>query len=188
MNASDNDIAARLQAGASNGAIVRELRVDKPRVARIRRELGLPNVQQQPLTLEEKWATKTRKIDGGHVHWTGSRGSSSGTPVLAYRGTLVTAASVAFRIRTGREPVGYVLPECDYHHCVAPDHVEDEPGRQKTPEQLRYLTGGTAPPERCAHGHDQAVHGKFQEDGTSYCGLCTAARKAAARARETAGV
>lgn len=188
MNATDDEITARLRAGASNAAIVRELHVDKHRVARLRRTAGLPAHKPHLPTLEEKWATKTKRVEGGHVHWTGSKGSSAGTPVLAYRGTVVTAASVAFRIRTGRAPDGYVLPECDYHHCVAPAHVEDEPGRQKTREQLRYLTGGTARPERCVHGHDLAVHGKFEENGTSYCGRCTAERRAAARARETAGV
>ncbi|MFD5682163.1 hypothetical protein [Streptomyces bacillaris] len=187
MNASDDEITTRLQAGASNAAIVRELRVDKHRVARLRRNLGLPNVPLQPLTLEQKWATKTRKVEGGHVHWTGSRGSASGTPVLSYRGTLVTAASVAFRIRTGRAPDGQVLPGCDYRHCVAPEHVEDGPGRQKAREQLRYLTGGSARPERCVHGHDLAVHGKLQEDGTSYCGRCKTEQRAA-RARENARV
>ncbi|MET9973905.1 hypothetical protein ACFYOI_03685 [Streptomyces microflavus] len=188
MNASDEEITALLRTGVSNNAVVQKLHVDKHRVAALRRTLGLPAHQPQPLTLEEKWATKTRKVDGGHLHWTGTLGSSAGTPVLAYRGTLVTAASVAFRVRTGRTPVGYVLPECDYHHCVAPDHVEDEPGRQKTREQLRYLTGGTARPDRCVHGHDQAEHGKFEDDGTSYCGRCKAEKRAAARARETAGV
>ncbi len=48
--------------------------------------------------------------------------------------------------------------------------------------------GGTARPERCVHGHDQAVHGKFEEDGVSYCARCKAEQRAAHRARETAGV
>ncbi|CAM5366001.1 MULTISPECIES: hypothetical protein [Streptomyces] len=188
MNASDDDITTRLRAGASNSAIVRELHVDKHRVARLRQAAGLPAHKPHLPTLEEKWATKTKRVAGGHVRWTGSKGSSAGTPVLAYRGAVVTAASVAFRIRTGRAPVGYVLPECGYHHCVAPEHVEDEPGRQKAREQLRYLMGGTARPERCVHGHDQAVHGKFEEDGVSYCARCKAEQRAAHRARETAGV
>ncbi|MFD6421576.1 hypothetical protein [Streptomyces sp. NPDC060198] len=178
------DIVALLRQGLSNSAIRRELRCDKDRVARLRAHHNIPPVQLQPLTLEQKWATKTVPLAGGHVDWTGSRGSA-GTPVLAYRAKLHTAASVAFRIRTGRDPVGYVRPECGREHCVAPDHVEDEPGRQAVREQLRYLTGGTARPGRCVHGHDQAVHGKYESDGTAYCGLCKAEQRAACRARET---
>ncbi|TXL91928.1 hypothetical protein EW053_04630 [Streptomyces sp. IB2014 016-6] len=172
----------------SNTGISQQLHCCKARVARIRGRLGIPNVPAQPLTLEQKWAAKTRQVDGGHLHWTGSRQSTSRTPVLRYGDKTVTAAAVAFRIRTGRDPVGYVLPECDYHHCVAPEHVEDEPGRQKTREQLRYLTGGAARPDHCVHGHDLSVHGKFETDGTSYCGQCKSTQRAAHRARETTGV
>ncbi|WEH40770.1 hypothetical protein [Streptomyces sp. AM 2-1-1] len=186
MTTPEADIVTLLRQGLSNSAIVRELRCDKNRVRRLRTHHGIPAVLLQPLTLEEKWKTKTRQVEDGHVEWTGSRGSA-GTPVLAYRAKLHTAASIAFRIRTGRDPVGYVLPECGREHCVAQEHVEDEPGRQKAREQLRYLTGGTARPGRCVHGHDQAVHGKYESDGRAYCGLCKAEQRAAHRAQEAAG-
>lgn len=140
MNATDDEITALLRRGQlSNSGIARTLRVDKHRVGRIRRELGLPNVQPQPLTLEQKWRSKTRPVEGGHLAWTGEHGSTSRTPVLRYKDQCHTAAAIAFRLRTGRAPEGYAYSECGYFHCVSPDHVDDEPGRQLTREQLRYL-------------------------------------------------
>lgn len=180
MIATRAEIVALIQQGKSNSAIARELRCDKGRAARIRHELGLPNAAIQPLTLEEKWAARTRLVDGGHLEWLGEHVGAAGTPVMRYRENSYTAAAIAFRIRTGRDPQGYAIAECDVRHCVAPDHVEDEPGRQRAREQLRYLLGGQQRPERCGRGHDQAEHGAFTPDGRSYCRSCKADRKRAA--------
>jgi hypothetical protein len=177
QNATRGQITELLGQGLSNTAIAAQLHCDKVRVARIRAELGLPNVAVQPLTLEEKWAARTRPIDGGHLEWLGEHVGKSGTPVMRYREASYTATGIAFRIRTGRDPVGYAIAECGHHHCVAPAHVEDDPGRQKAREQLRYLTGGQQRPERCVHGHDQAVHGRYSPTGTAYCGACNHDRK-----------
>ncbi|MEE4540956.1 hypothetical protein V2S66_03110 [Streptomyces sp. V4-01] len=177
MIASRTEIVTLIQQGSSNSAIARELHCDKARAARIRRELGLPNAVRQPLTLEEKWAARTRPLDGGHLEWLGEHVGKSGTPVMHYREVSYTATAIAFRIRTGRNPVGYAIAECGHHHCVAPAHVEDDPGRQKAREQLRYLTGGQQRPERCAHGHDQAEHGRYSPTGGAYCGACNHHRK-----------
>ncbi|WP_327710064.1 hypothetical protein OG912_16945 [Streptomyces sp. NBC_00464] len=190
MNATDDEITALLRRGQlSNSGIARTLRVDKHRVGRIRRELGLPNVQPQPLTLEQKWRSKTRPVEGGHLAWTGEHGSTSRTPVLRYKDQCHTAAAIAFRLRTGRAPEGYAYSECGYFHCVSPDHVDDEPGRQLTREQLRYLAGGQKRPAECVHGHDQAEHGKYESDGRAYCGQCKTEQRAAhlAQQLETAG-
>ncbi|MER8083811.1 hypothetical protein ABTZ57_01280 [Streptomyces sp. NPDC094048] len=181
MNATDTDISVLLRDGLSNGAIVRQLRCDKARVAVLRKKLSIPAVPLQPLTLEEKWASKTKPVDGGHLKWTGERGSAAGTPILRYKGECCTAAAVAFRLRTGRAPEGYAFAECGFFHCVAPDHVDDEPGRQKTREQLRYLSGGAERPRECVHGHDQGEHGKFESDGRAYCGKCKAEQRTGRR-------
>ena len=180
MNATRDQIAALLHEGMSNLAISRQLRCDKGRVRRVRRELGIADVQLQPLSLEEKWLANTREVDGGHLEWTGERGRSNDTPVMRYREKTYTAARIAFRIRTGREPVGYAFAECDQKHCIAPDHVEDEPGRQAAREQLRYLLGGQQRAETCSAGHGQAEHGKYAPGGTAYCAKCSSDRKQAA--------
>lgn len=92
-----------LGAGWSNDAIARELHADRAAIRRIRSVAKIPNVPQQPLTLEGKWAAKTAPVDGGHLDWTGSRSGTGGTPLLVYRGKSYTAAAVAFRKRTGRQ-------------------------------------------------------------------------------------
>ncbi|MGW7196625.1 hypothetical protein [Streptomyces chryseus] len=172
MNATRADIVTLLREGRSNSAIARELRCDKHRVADIRRDLGIPNVEVQPLSLEEKWRTKVHPVEGGHLEWRGGRQTASGTPVLRYKEQLHTAAAVAFRIRYGRDPEGYVFAECGFNHCVAPDHVDDAAARRRTREQLRYLSGKGARPDVCAHGHDQAVEGRYTSDGRAYCEEC----------------
>lgn len=180
MIATRAEIIALIQQGKSNTTIARELRCDKSRAARVRKELGLPNVVRQPLTLEEKWAARTRPVDGGHLEWLGEHVGKSGTPVMRYKEKSFTAAAIAFRIRTGRDPDGYVMAECSLKHCVAPAHVEDEPGRQRAREQLRYLQGGQQRRERCPQGHDQAEHGRYTPDGQrSYCEACKAERRQA---------
>jgi hypothetical protein len=51
----------------------------------------------------------------------------------------MTAYRVAFRLRTGREPVGYVLPDCEVPGCVV--HVDDRPGRARTAALLVGIFG-----------------------------------------------
>jgi hypothetical protein len=177
----DTAIRALINEGKNNEAIARELRTDRAAIRRIRRDLGVPNPPQQPLTLEQKWATRTKPVDGGHMEWTGQRGNAGGTPLLRYREKFYTAAAIAFRQRTGRDPVGHVMAECDMPQCVAPDHVEDEPGRQHLREQLRHLRGMGERPPRCHVGHDQAEHGKYERDGRAYCDACKTHASAATR-------
>ncbi|MFJ2717451.1 hypothetical protein [Streptomyces sp. NPDC087437] len=175
-----------LEEGRSTAAVARELRADRAAVRRIRNEANLPVPAPQPLTLQEKWEERTRHLDGGHLQWTGEHSHGSSTPVLRHRGKTYTAAGVAFRQRTGRDPVGPVKAECDIPRCVAPDHVEDEPGRQRLREQLRYLRGMGKRRPFCANGHDQEKHGRYERDGRSYCKTCKANRHpadAAARPR-----
>jgi hypothetical protein len=182
-NATRADIIAMLRDGHSNNRIMRELRCDKQRVIRIRAELGLPDYVpvEQTRTLEEKWALSTQPVDGGHLEWTGERASATGTPVMRYKEASYSPAAVAFRIKHGREAEGYAIADCGLKHCVAPDHVEDEAGRRRNREQLRYLTGGRERNPFCVHGHDQAEHGRYEADGTAYCEGCKVVRKRAER-------
>jgi hypothetical protein len=186
VNATREQITELLTQGLSNTTIATQLRCDRHRVGDIRRSLDLPNVAAQPLTLEQKWETNARPVDGGHLEWTGCRQTPSGTPVLGYRGAAYTATRIAFRIKHGRDPQGYAYAECGFEHCIAPDHVDDEAGRARTREQLRYLTGGTERPQRCVHGHDQADHGRYGPNGVAYCEACKIERKRAERQQEVA--
>lgn len=167
-----------LAQGKTTAAIVREVGADPSAVRRIRREAGVPNPPAQPLTLDEAWAQRTRRVDGGHLEWTGSRANASRTPVMRYRDTMYTAAALAFRQRTGRAPVGQVKAECGMAQCVEPTHVEDEPGRARVREQLRHVMGMGARKPYCRSGHDQAEHGSYSPDGVAYCKACHGEKKA----------
>lgn len=181
MNATREQITGLIGQGRSTEAIARELGCDKGRVRGIRQDLGVPNAVRQLLTLEEKWRARTRPVDGGHLEWVGEHVGKGGTPVMRYREKSFTAAAIAFRIRHGRAPQGYAIADCGHQHCVAPEHVLDGPGRTRTREQLRYLSGGRQRPARCRRGHDQGVHGTLSADGrSSYCKACKADRRAGA--------
>lgn len=183
QNATREQIITALHEGKSNTAIARELRADRVRVRAIRAELDIPVFVrvEQIRTIEEKWATHTRPVDGGHLEWIGERGTATGTPLVSYKEKHYSAAAVAFRIKHDREAVGYAYADCGLKHCVSPDHVDDEPGRARTREQLRYLAGGTERPQRCVHGHDQAEHGRYGPNGVAYCEACKVERKRAER-------
>jgi hypothetical protein len=177
------DQVRALLATHSNTQIADQLHMDKRTVGALRQEAGIPYVPAPRgyATAEEKWAARVVPVDGGHLEWTGERRTSSATPVMRYRDVAMSPAAIAFRKRTGREPVGQVRAECDHPQCVAPEHVEDEPGRQALRLQLRHLQGLPDPDPLCPHGHDQAEHGRFQRDGRPYCVECKRLAKQAER-------
>lgn len=176
------DIVALLGEGLSNTAISRRLGCDRHRVGDIRRELDLPNVIAQPLTLEQKWRSLTRPLDGGHLEWCGERVGAAGTPVMHYKERSFSPAGIAFTLQHGRQPEGQVKAECGVRQCVAPAHVEDGPGRRRLREQLRRILGGPEIKTHCVHGHDLSVHGRFSPNGrTAYCEACKAEQKQAER-------
>ncbi|MGV2914764.1 hypothetical protein [Streptomyces alfalfae] len=170
QNATREEIVEALQAGKSVTAINRELRADRARVRRIRDELGLAVFvpAERSRTLEEKWAESTQPVEGGHLAWTGERGTTSGSPVMRYRDRSYSPAAVAFRMRTGRDAQGQTFAECGMKHCVAPEHVHDEVERAAARQQLR----AAAAPAACRYGHDRAEYGAYQPDGRSYCLRC----------------
>lgn len=172
LHPKDAQIRELITKGLSNAEVARQTRADRSAIRRIRGEMGIPVPPQHLQTLDEKWAQRTQPVEGGHLEWTGERGTTSGTPLLRYRDQNHTAAAVAFRRRTGRDPVGHVKAECGVHQCVAPEHVEDEPGRDRLREQLRYLLGMGERPQFCRRGHDQAEHGRLLPDGVAYCRTC----------------
>ena len=163
-----------LLATHGNKAIAAQLGMDPRTVRTIREAAGIPYVPQPRgyATAEDKWAALVRPVDGGHLEWTGERVGAAGTPVMRFRERSMSPAGIAFRKRTGRDPVGQVRPECDYPHCVAPACVQDEPGRKALRLTLRRIKGMPDPPPQCTAGHDQATHGRLDEDGRHYCEAC----------------
>ncbi|MDX3232920.1 hypothetical protein [Streptomyces sp. ME19-01-6] len=140
-----DDVAALIRQGLSNRAIAQRLHVDATRtVAPARALLGLPKVPRlgpkAAESLEAAFRSRTEPADGGHLLWTGS--SANGVPYrLSYLGQGYSPRAVAFQIRTGREPEGYVRPECGYDWCVEPTHVDDAPGRERTHSTLTAIFG-----------------------------------------------
>lgn len=130
-------------AGTSTLAIARTLHMDRGDVRKVRNAAGYPvdTAARPRLSLDAAWRTHVRPADGGHLEWTGSRQSSSGTPVMRYRGRTHTAARIAYRIKHGTDPIGYALPGCGTAHCVAPDHITDTATtRAHTAPRARYDT------------------------------------------------
>jgi hypothetical protein len=118
-----------------------------------------------PETLEARWAARTVPMEDGHLGWTGSRW-------LKFHGELLRPARIAFTMRTGRQPQGRVAPDCGMRGCVAPTHVEDQPGRQRNRAQLRAIKGLPERQTHCARGHDQTIHGRLDSQGRAYCNPC----------------
>ncbi|WP_329622955.1 hypothetical protein OG357_23100 [Streptomyces sp. NBC_01255] len=176
-----------LRSGAANHTIARELGLDKATPARYRAALGMAPVPRSApnrctLTLDEKFRQFVRVVDGGHMEWVGRHTKSSGTPVFSFAGRTVTARTVAFQLARGGAPEGYVTTECDHEGCVAPEHVEDEPGRNRLRAQLAALTGQESTRTACVRGHAAAEHRRYLPNGSPYCGTCQDMAKAAGRA------
>lgn len=119
--------------GQSTAAIARELGMDRRSVRDIRTAAGIPSLPGggvQPLTVEQKWAQRTRELPGGHLEWTGETSTGRGVPVMRHSGATYTAGRIAFRIQHGADPVGQAKPDCGVQHCVAPAHQYDTATRQ----------------------------------------------------------
>lgn len=169
------DQVRALLATHSTTQIAAELHMDTRTVRALREEAGVAYIPSPRgyATAEDKWADHVRPVDGGHLEWTGERAKSkSRTPVMRFRDRSVSPAAIAFRKHNGRDPVGQVMAECEHPRCIAPEHVQDEPGRQALRLQLRRIKGLPDPDPECRNGHDQAEHGRFERDGRAYCDAC----------------
>jgi hypothetical protein len=161
--------------GVPTSTIAAELHMDRRSVREIRNAAGHP-ANPKPgtttRTVEDKWVSCARPVDGGHVEWIGQIAKRSGTPLLMFREQSYSPAAIAFRMRTGREPEGQCFAECGFPHCVSPEHVDDTTTRVRDREALRRVIGMRPAPEVCRKGHDQKAEGRRLPDGRSYCLAC----------------
>ncbi|MGW2837349.1 hypothetical protein ACWCWD_06510 [Streptomyces sp. NPDC001493] len=140
------DIAEMLQAGHSHVEIMRTLHVGPLIVTATRNALNMPAPARggKPLRpIAETFAERTEPVGGGHLRWTGHVWRDT-TPILGRQGKGLSAYRVAFELRHGRRPVGHARPGCGYPQCVAPDHIEDKPMRERLRQQLAAILGGAS--------------------------------------------
>jgi hypothetical protein len=138
------DITELLHAGLTDRAIEAQLHVSHVTVARHRAALGLPKCKagrKPQASLAQAFRDRTHPIEDGHLLWNGKY--VNGTPCFRFDRQRYTARRAAFIIRHGREPVGRVTPGCDLSACVALDHVEDQPMRQRNRATYAAIFGAT---------------------------------------------
>ncbi|MFJ3923067.1 hypothetical protein [Streptomyces sp. NPDC090022] len=139
------DVAALLRAGLSNAAIARELRTAPRRVQVARVALGITNPHgggASTASPEELFWARTTPLPGGHLRWTGHV-SNTGSFKIHWGGRNYSPHKIAFRIRTGRDPVGKAKTSCGIPGCVAPAHVDDAEDRARLNATYNALFGGT---------------------------------------------
>lgn len=126
-------------------------------------------VEVTPASLAAAFAARTRATDDGHRMWLAGV-NSRGVGRFQHAGRAYTAHQAAFAVRTGRMPIGQVRPSCDRPGCCEPDHVDDQPTRQRDRAALASITGMGRRAPSC--DHDQAAHGRHRADGRRYCDAC----------------
>lgn len=144
------DLAQLLQAGYGDRTIARQLGLTRYHVTQARKALGLPAVGFGPkpaATVEDLFWRRVRPLDDGHMEWAGHR-NNYGTPALKHGGRTAgrtySAYQVAFRIRYGRDAQGTVQPGCEHPGCVAPDHMADQPMRERVDSLYTAIFGEVA--------------------------------------------
>lgn len=142
-NGSDEEITALLRAGLSDKGVARRLRTNAKRAARIRAALGLPAFENRQVSFEERWAANTEPAGDGHMRWTGRLRDGS-TPAVLHEGRDVSPRRLAFERLRGRPAVGRVLPGCGFGPCVRPEHLEDQPMRDRLEAQVAAIFGRAA--------------------------------------------
>jgi hypothetical protein len=139
------DIAELLHDGLPNERIAARLRVDRKKVAATRAALRLPKTPPggRARPLPDLLAERSQPVDGGHMRWTGYV-NPSGCPVLNYQDQGPRSAfRLVFLVRHGREPVGKAKAGCGYPGCVQPDHIDDQPMRERNRQTLAAIFGPT---------------------------------------------
>jgi hypothetical protein len=98
----------------------------------------LINAKRPVATIDERFASKTRASDDGHLLWTGNA-SEDHIPRFSYLGRNYVAYRFAYQQHTGIEPEGIVRPTCGNYLCVKGDHLEDRPSRSVTKHRKQVV-------------------------------------------------
>ncbi|WKD36552.1 hypothetical protein [Streptomyces xanthophaeus] len=138
-----SDVAVLLHEGLPNHIIGRRLHISPTRVQDMRRALGIPNLLSVPPapSIEALFHERTEAQPGGHLIWVGEI-TPTGQLKVGWKGRSHSPHKVAFRIRTGRDPIGRARTSCDMRHCVAPAHVSDRAERDRDNAAFNALFGG----------------------------------------------
>lgn len=139
------DVVDMLRDGLTDSQIARHAHVCRRTVAAARDALGLPKARpgnKSAPTIAHALAARSRSVNDGHREWTGM--FSNGVPVLRIHGIRTTAYRAAWIDLHGRQPIGPVKPGCDRPGCVAPDHMDDRPARERNRAIFNALFGGSA--------------------------------------------
>lgn len=140
------DVVRLLRQGATNLAVSRATGATPKTVARHRQALGIPPTppgRPTGSTPASRFAARTEPLPDGHMRWTGAT-NSRGTPTVRYGKQHWSGLRMAFELRWDRAPVGHVLPGCGMPRCVAPDHVEDQPMRDRLNTTFAAIFGEVA--------------------------------------------
>lgn len=121
------NVAELLHAGFGDRTIARHANVTVRSVTAARAALGLPGAQggiKRAASVEDLFWRRAQAAQDGHLDWTGHR-NNKGTPGIHWGGTVHSALRVAYRLRTGHDPIGYAHTTCEHLGCVAPNHTDD---------------------------------------------------------------
>ncbi|MFF2383685.1 hypothetical protein [Streptomyces sp. NPDC058108] len=106
--------------------------------------------------IEDLFRRRTRPAGDGHLNWTGYR-NKKGTATLHWNGSNHSALRIAYRIRTGSDPIGYAHATCEHPGCVAPKHAADS---AVTPRRGHH----TGPINRQPNSSDDQVKALLREE------------------------
>lgn len=132
LDAATRQAIAMLRTGATTRQIHAATHISYNAIAALRRALNLPRPQRTVAcrTPEETYALYAVPAEDGHARWQGPwAGRMPQIHHPGRRGRKESALRVGFRMRHGREPVGYVRPTCGKTWCVASGHLMDRPMR-----------------------------------------------------------
>lgn len=144
LDAATRQATAMLRAGATTRQIYDATHISYNTIAALRRTLKLPRAQRtlDCRTPEETYALYAIPGEDGHARWEGPwAGRMPQIHHPGRRGRKESALRVAFRMRHGREPVGYVRPACGQRWCVASGHLMDRTMRDQFTRTYNAIFG-----------------------------------------------
>ncbi|MFJ5156352.1 Trp family transcriptional regulator [Streptomyces sp. NPDC088353] len=181
--ASASAIAELLRVGATYAQVRATLGgASRNDIADVRRAEGIPVPERPQLcrTPEDSYALYAEPYGDGHARWTGPWAGRM--PQVCHPGKggrKESALRIAFRMRHGREPQGYVRPFCSEPDCVASGHLADRTIRDNLKRQSNAPRGTKPADPAPRRTPDQAAAMKIRADiaellraGRTYREIC----------------